>query len=257
MQRTAASARAMGLVLGGFLGLLGGCGSTGPGERVALSVASQSPTTTVGNDVLVITRAELILRELELEGNEGECRDGSPVPGAGLRLSGPGRSNHEDDENDDHECGEFEAGPFRLTIPLNSVELVVAVDVPAGTYHEVEFEIHKVSGSNAAFAAANPDMVGKSIRVEGTFNGQPFVFESDLEVEQELDLVPPLVVTGTSSTGLTIRVDLGTWFRTAGGGLISPATANAGGPNRDLVRQNIRNSFRVFEDRDRDGREDD
>lgn len=232
-----------------FVGLgVGGCNSTGPGQQVSLSFATQASSTTVGSDVLVITKAEVILRKVELEGQPGACSLG-PSASEGNDSSG--------DQGPDVECEEFKAGPFRLELPLNAVEAIVSVPVPAGSYREVEFQIHKVTGSDAAFAAANPDFAGKSIRVEGTFNGQPFVFESDLEVEQEVDLVPPLVVTDQSATNLTVQVDIGTWFRTAAGALINPATANAGGVNQELVKHNIKLSFRAFEDRDRDGRDDD
>lgn len=224
------------------------CSSTGPGQRVSLSISTQSSTTTVGSDVLVITKAEIILRKIELEGQTNGCVSDAPS------LSGPMADNGAEGES---ECEEFKAGPFRLELPLNALEAVVTVDIPAGSYEEVKFQIHKVSPNDADFATANPDFVGKSIRVEGTFNGQPFVFESDLTAEQEADLEPPLVVTGETATNLTIRVDLSTWFKTAGGLLVNPSTANAGGVNEQLVKQNIKLSFRAFEDRDRDGEDDD
>jgi hypothetical protein len=43
-------------------------------------------------------------------------------------------------------------------------------------------------------------------------------------------------------------VSLDRWFRDQNGKLVNPATANAGGPNADLVAQNIRHSFRAFRD---------
>jgi hypothetical protein len=233
--------------------LLLACSSTGPSQRVSLSISTQSSTTTVGSDVLVINKAEIILRKVELEGQTDGCVSDGPA------LSGPlaDSENDDDDGEGEAECEEFKAGPFRFELPLNALEAVVTVDIPAGSYEEVEFQIHKVNPNDAGFAAANPDFVGKSIRVEGTFNGQPFVFESDLTAEQEVDLEPPLVVTGETSTNLTIRVDLSTWFKTDAGLLINPATANSGDINEQLVKQNIKRSFHAFEDRDRDGEDDD
>jgi len=242
------------------------CSATGPRdiERLSLSFATQSAAITVGSDVLEITKAEVILREVELEAAETEaCDEADDVVAA---SQGPGGTSQDFDHDDDAEadleeadCEEFEAGPFRLELPLNSITTLVTVNVPAGTYEEVEFEIHKVKGNDpatAAFLAANPDFVGKSIRIEGTFNGQPFVFESDVEIEQELDLVPPLVVDGTAPTNITIQIDLGTWFLAAGGALINPATANHGGPNEHLVKLNLLRSFHGFEDEDCDGHDD-
>jgi hypothetical protein len=107
------------------------------------------------------------------------------------------------------------------------------------------------------FLGAHPEMDHRSIRVEGTFNGQAFVYGSSLEAEQEIRLDPPLVVSaGGAATNLTLRVSLPDWFRGPGGGLVDPATANAGGPNENLVRDNIRASLGAFEDRDHDGHED-
>lgn len=227
------------------------CSSTGPSQRVSFSISTQSATTTVGSDVLVINKAEIILRKVELEGQTNGCVADAPT------LSGPMADSESDGTDDGEDCEEFKAGPFRLELPLNALEAVVTVDVPAGSYEQVEFQIHKVSSTDADFAAANPEFVGKSIRVEGTFNGQPFVFESDLTAEQEVGLEPPLVVTNETATNLTLRVDLSTWFKTAAGLLVNPSTANAGGVNEQLVKQNIKLSFRAFEDRDRDGEDDD
>jgi hypothetical protein len=50
-------------------------------------------------------------------------------------------------------------------------------------------------------------------------------------------------------------VDVSTWFRSATGALIDPATANKGGLNESEVTENIKDSFKAFEDEDRDGDE--
>ena len=86
--------------------------------------------------------------------------------------------------------------------------------------------------------------------------GQDFVFESDLSVEQELDLIPALTVEdATTSTNITIFVDVDSWFRDGLGGLIDPATANEGLVNEELVEDNIENAMEAFEDEDEDGSE--
>jgi len=232
-----------------FLVGITACGSTGPGQRVSLSFSTQGPVAAVGSDALTITKAEVVLRKVELEGATNSCVSDPPPPSGSPAVS----EGTDDGDEGETECEEFKAGPFRLELPLDGIEAVVTVDIPTGSYHEVEFQIHKVNASDVDFASANPDFVGKSIRVEGTFNGQPFVYETDLEVEQEVELEPPLVVTETTATNLTIRVDLSAWFKTATGSLIDPATANTGGVNQSLVALNIRRSFHAFEDQDRDG----
>ncbi len=109
--------------------------------------------------------------------------------------------------------------------------------------------------TDAAFLQAHPTFDGLSIRAQGTFNGQAFTFETDLDVEQELSLAVPMAVDETTATNVTVRVDVSTWFRSAGGALIDPATANPGGQNESEVKDNIKDSFKAFEDEDRDGDE--
>jgi hypothetical protein len=244
----------------GLLALLGCSGnSTAPGPRLTLAFGAQAPAAVVGNDSLVITKAELVIREVELKRVSGEdCAGESP---SANESEGDHHSDSSHAEHPEHseECEEFEAGPVRVNIPLDGALVQVAVSPPAGSYREAEFKIHKVGAGGAAdsaFATANPDIAGKSIRVEGTFNGTPFVFESDLSVKQESELDPPLVVTENTATNVTISVKLADWFTTPGGGLIDPNTANAGGANEFMVKLNIKRSFRAFEDRDCDGHDD-
>jgi hypothetical protein len=91
----------------------------------------------------------------------------------------------------------------------------------------------------------------------GTYNGAPFTYISDLDVEQEYGFVPPLVVDGNTTVGVTMFVDLQAWFlNQAGDGFLDPATANKGGQNEGEVKSNIEASINAFEDQDRDGQED-
>lgn len=236
------------------------CGDgTGPGRNLSLSFATRLPTgaqaagrapafgaavtgadtLTDGTNTLIITKAEIVLREIELEPVEVADCDVSPEPAG---------------------CEEFEAGPVLVDLPLGPGAVQqVAIDIPVGSYKEVEFEIHKISKDapdEAAFRTAHPEFVEKSIRVQGTFNGQAFTYETDLDVEQELDLATPLVITdATTSTNLTVRVGLAAWFRALDGGLVNPASGNKGGQNESLVKENIKQSIEAFEDHDHDGDE--
>ena len=194
-------------------------------------------TITVGSDVLVITGAQIVLGEIELK---REDDDGCESLGM----------------DDDDGCEEFSTGMMLVELPLNgqvATEITIAPD--SGTYDEIDFEIEKPEsgGDDEAFLAQHPDFDGVSIRVQGTFNGEPFTYESDLDVEQENDIVPPLVITDTSvGTNVTLRVDLAAWFRN-GAALVDPESANKGGANEGVVKENIKNSFRAYEDEDRDG----
>lgn len=193
-------------------------------------------------NTLDITGVQVVLREIELERVEvAECDDVEPEPEG---------------------CEEFEIGPLLVNLPVDgSTSTDIAIAIPPGTYDEVEFEIHKVSNDDpedADFLLANPTMDGKSIVVVGTYNGVNFTYETDLNEDQEFDLVPNLVIgEDAPPTNVTIRFDLSTWFVDGGGNLFDPATALKGGVNEDLAENNIKNSIEAFEDEDEDGHEDD
>jgi len=154
-------------------------------------------------------------------------------------------------------CEEIEIGPSLVDLPLTpGPAQAFAVELPTGTYDGIDFEVHKVGNSDPAdlaFVAQHPEFAGVSVRVEGTFNGAAFVFESDVDEEQEFTLSPALVVTQTADPNVTIFVSVDGWFRQNDGSLVDPASANNGGPNESLVRNNIQQSFDAFEDSDRDG----
>lgn len=200
-----------------------------------------SDTVAASGDTIVITKAEIVLREIELKRVEYDSCD--------------------DDMSTD-DCEEFETGPVLLDMPLNGeVEQLVSVQVPVGTYDELEVEIHKVSNDDPAdqdFRNQYPHMVGKSIRVEGTYNGTAFVYETDLDVEQEYDLPNPIeVLDANTATNVTVLIDLSSWFVDGSGNLVDPNTGNKGGANESLVKENIKQSVEAFEDEDCDGHDDD
>ena len=157
-------------------------------------------------------------------------------------------------------CEKFEVGPILLELPLDgSVNQAFSITgVPAGTYDEVEFNVHKPSSGSLedqTFIQQNPDFSEVSIRVEGQYNGTDFTYTTDLMDNQRIGLVPPLTIEAGSSasTNVTLRVDLTTWFEAADGNLLDPATANEGGQNESWVDNNIKQSIEAFEDDDRDG----
>ncbi len=222
-------------------------GSTVPitANRTAMPPVARSESFTDGTNELVIDRAALVLSEIELEGSLADCD----------ALAS------DDDGSDDDGCEEFDAGPFLLELPLDgTVDQVLEVLVPSGVYDQLEFELDKIDDDDAAEAAfleAHPDFDGVSVRVEGTWNGDPFVFVQEVDAEHELYLNPPLeIAEGGESRNLTLRLDISDWFRHADGMLVDPATALAGEPNEELVEDNIERSFELFEDDDRDGEHD-
>ena len=212
--------------------LAAGCSDSGSGptpdpqinfnlatSATAAAVASAPETFTDGANTLVLDQVDLVLREIELKRADATSTCG--------------------ESGKDGACEELELGPVSVSLPLGGgTARAFSVTVAPGTYDEVEFKL-------------------RSVHVTGTYNGTPFDLTSDLEAEEELHLDPPLAVTEAAATELTLKVDLDTWFRNAGGTLVDPATAGAGQPNEAVVKDNIRRALDALEDHDRDGRHDD
>ena len=207
-------------------------------EGVTVTLSSQTlvaPARAAGD--LQISRARFVLRDLKFHTPDGP------------------------------EEMEFVTGPFVVDLNLNgSLNEVAAANVPADTYDEVRFKIHKLDDDDPRDLAAMrepefADFVGPdrlSVRVEGTYddgNGAaPFNFTSDLNEEQRVFLAPFLTVAEEdSSINVTMIVDTTGWFDDGQGGTLDPRNPS----NTDEIEENISSSIDIFEDRDRDGREDD
>jgi hypothetical protein len=205
----------------------------------ALGVVGTPETFTDGTNTLVISKVELVVREIELHraGVAADCAPG---------VSG--------------DCEELEFGPLLVDLPLGAPGAArnFSVQIAPGSYDKLELKIHTPSGSDdAGFVQQNPGFAGVSVRVTGTYNNGPeFTYTSNLEAEMEFALDPPVTASETGATDLTLFVNLDGWFRGTGSALIDPVTANPGQPNEGLVEQNIKNSLDAFEDEDHDGRDD-
>ena len=168
---------------------------------------------------------------------------------------------------DDDDCEEIELSPQILDLPLGTgASRTISVSVAPGTYHEIEFRVEKLGDESDedGLVAVNPEMDGVSIRIVGTYDdgtgtgAVDFVFTTDLDVEQEIELATPLTVDATGAGDLTLFVDIGTWFlNQAGTAFVSPDEANKGGQFESEVKNNIQQSFDAFEDDDHDGHSDD
>lgn len=209
-----------------------------------VTTAGDSTVITLGNDTIILRSVELVLREIELK----------PVEEAACDTVGG-----------DDGCEDFETGPVLVALPLGTTatETMITVNAPPGMYDELDFDIHKASASDdAAFIAAHPAFNGISIRVTGTYSQagtrSEFVFTSELDLEQEMALSPPLTVSAGAPTNVTLRLDVSTWFLNgAGTALVDPATGNKGQPNESVVTGHIHDSVDAFHDDDRDGHDDD
>jgi len=252
------------LLLLGALALLGTVAACdGPNDpasgRVAISLgtlpnslakanrpglAAGSETFMLGDDTLVVNSVELVLKHVEFD-----TQDDSTL----CNMEGEGEF--------EGDCNELEVGPLLADLPLGGgIARLFTVPVPAGTYEELEFLIHKpgMGGEDAAFVAAHPAFQGISIRVTGLFNGQPFTFTSRVTAHQEQEFPTPVVVAANTPLDVTILVDVSGWFvDETGTQFVDPATALPGQPNEHQVSDNIRRSFKAFRDQDGDCHEDD
>lgn len=228
------------------------CGdSTGPTTGAAVSLTFASDLTaggpaalrssgpmrapiTDGVNTLNVTTVQVVLRRIDLKTAESSDCNLVPQPAG---------------------CENFRSDPVLVIVPVNgSTNQDVSINIPPGTYNEVKFDIHEVTGDDGAFLTANPSLEGKSITVAGTYNGTAFAFETNMSQEQKFTLSPSLVVgEDAPATNVTIRFDVSTWFVDRQGALMDPASASTGQPNESIVEENIQNSIKAFEDKDKDG----
>jgi hypothetical protein len=206
----------------------------GPGA--SFSVVGSPESFTDGTNTLIITKVELVLREIELH------RTGSTNDCNGVDAS----------------CEELELGPVLVDLPLGTAgaSRTFSVQITPGSYDKVEFKLSPAGHDDAGFAQANPGLEGASVRVAGTYNGTDFAYTGGFEAEMEFEQNPAIVAGETAATDLTLMVNLDGWFRDQAGALLDPTTANSGQPNQSLVEQNIKSSLEAFEDDDHDGTDD-
>jgi hypothetical protein len=258
-----------------FVGVMAACSSgSGPsaGSQVTFSIGTKgvsaaglhsaflSDTQATSSDTLVLDKVELVLRDIRFKRVEDSgCPDDDSLHAAG--MGGGHNDGGNDDGHDGHNdaCESFNAGPFLLDLPLGpGVARAFSVTIDTGTFNQLRVKIHKPENNSTDqkdidFLALHPDFAGVSIRATGTFNGVPFIYLTDLNAEQRIALIPPITVADSAANvDVTIKVDLSTWFKDAGGNLVDPTTANAGGANDNLVRDNIRDSFHAFRDGNHD-----
>ena len=232
--------------------------STSPAARPGLSVSfSTAPATagatlqqsafgprfsissSSGSDTLVIDTVQVVFSKMELASASSVCS-----------------GTTQDD------CPEMHLSPILVSLPLTpGVATPLSVPVPAGSYTKLEAKIDAVEPTDsdapgtAAFVAANPSFQGVSVRVTGRWNGQAFTYTTNAEAELELAFSPAMVVDSTGMN-LTVNIDVANWFRSSTGTLIDPSTAGTGGANYSVVADNIKRSFKVYEDDNRDGKDD-
>ncbi len=183
---------------------------------------------TEGENELVMERIELVIRDLHLKPDDvSSCGTG--------------------------ECVEYVGEPVLLPLPTDGTAVLLATrSVPAERFDRLDLSLHPPGGDEAV-VDDDPELEGVSVRVEGTYNEEPFTYTGDVAMDARMSLSPALVLgEGVTNANVTFLVGVTAWFRSSTG-LIDPRTANEGGENEDVVDANIRESFEAFRDDDRDG----
>lgn len=195
------------------------------GDNVSVGFYSEN---SAGDNVLSITEAKFVLRKVVL-GNE-----------------------HGDNGGD---C-DVKLGPFVVYLDMTQkVGIAAMAKIPLGTFDEIKFQVHKPSPNEGI---GDPDFFESNSRrfsvvVKGFFNGNFFVFKSDVTVAKEIEFEgQPVIIGAVPVVNLTIRLSPYLWFMQEGV-LIDPLDEN----NKNIIDQNIKNSLRrAFRDLDLNGEPD-
>ena len=198
---------------------------------------------TVGASSLVISKAQLVARRIEL------------APAGATACAGTAEGGDDNGGTSTDGCAEVETGPTLIDIPLDaSTKTTLSASVPAGTYRALEMRIGPVSSGNrsaTAFLAAHPEFQNVSVRVEGTYNGKAFVFTSPVDASIESAFATAVTV-DAASPNVTIAIDIANWFSDGSNGTLDPGD----GANAARISANIAQSFHAFEDDNHDGHDD-
>jgi hypothetical protein len=193
---------------------------------------------------LVLTKVQVVVGKIELDQND-QTNCVSEIEASG-----------DDHASVGHECEDVSRDPVLIDIPVDAaVHSVINVPLAKGTYTKLEAKLEPAGDNATAFNAANQKLVGKSVRVEGTYKGTPFVFTSAVRAGLEMEFNPPLVIDATTQNA-TVTLDVAKWFLDGSGAVIDPNTATAGSSALQTIEDNIRRSFHAFEDNNESGVDD-
>lgn len=224
-----------GITLITWSAIMMGCGGGSNDDPISASLSMKvttAPLAKAATDTVILSEVKILLSEIELEGLETMDLD--------------------DDGDEDGE--EVELGPFVVPLNLNgNLTTIAGAMIPNGTYDEIEFEIRKPEDDenvgDADFIEGSSGSQRFSIVVRGTYHDTAFVWKTSLNIEQELELNPPMVVNDSLGTSnVSILVNPFSWFFDNGVAM-DPRDES----NRSQIENNIQNGFKAFKDDDKDG----
>ncbi|MBN8231185.1 hypothetical protein JYK02_27060 [Corallococcus macrosporus] len=224
-----------------------GASSVGLSTRMGSAVSGaglpgQATQRLVPSNGITVERVRLSVRELELK-REGHHDDDATDDDGGTST-------------DDSSELKQRTGAFLIDLSGTALEGQVVrlrdVTVEPGLYDEIEFDIGKVSVTEAGDNAALKELAEKdaSLIIDGRIDGEPFQFVSSLRVEQEREA--DFEVTEGDDQNVTINIDPSGWFTGEGGARLDPRDEH----NRSELENNLHKSIDAFDDHDRNGGED-
>lgn len=224
--------------------------SNGDVSADVVSAATGNPIVVgTANDTLVINSVKVVLRNVRLRKTGVEACLDSIAPAGTDRTA-----------TDVAGCARLDLGAMLVDVPLAAGDTAaLSAKIPAGSYRGAKFSLHRLrlgsesSKQDSAIVQANPEMLGASIRVAGTYKDTAFVFYSRASAEINFVFEPPLVVSADSPDNLTVNLHPTRWFKARNGAILSPI----GDRNRSAINEAIHASFEAFGDRRRSGRGDD
>lgn len=222
--------------------------TVGSGTLAASASLESAPTAggalvVSGNDTLKIDSVSMVLRSVVL-----------------ARAADTSCAEAEHDDDGDRDCALLGAGPLLVSLPLDTgTKQVFSVPVPKGAYTGMGLLVHRLSSdttdtASVNFLKAHPELENASVRVVGTFDGQPVQWTGPPTFVLVERFDPPVEVSDNSGVNFTMHVDVSRWFRNYDGTLIDPNTATT--DQTEIIDHNIRMSVHAFSDDHREGRDD-
>ncbi|MCH2449796.1 MAG: hypothetical protein MK198_06570 [Gracilimonas sp.] len=154
------------------------------------------------------------------------------------------------------DSADFEVGNLIINLPLDGSPIQLTSQIiPNGIYDEFEMEIeNEDDGSSVSDPDFNENGNSYSVVIRGSYDGEEFLFRSDKDFEIEMELNPAIEISdNTSSTAVSINIDPTGWFVDSQGNPLDPSDP----ANKELIENNIENSFEAEEDNDDDSDDDD
>lgn len=155
--------------------------------------------------------------------------------------------------NDD--SSDFEVEDLIVNLPLDGsrIELTSQI-IPSGVYEEFEMEIEHDDETSVSDPDFSENGNHYSLVIRGSYNGEEFLFRSEEDFEIEMELNPVLEISDNNgSTSVAINIDPSGWFLDSQGNPLDPSDP----ANKELIEENIENSFEAEEDDDDDDDDDD